>query len=320
MGRPRKVEQITLIEDEDDALEGGGEGQEEAERQRRTQAIDIKGLPEGVRALLRLKPWRDHKEYSAYIYQRVPDPAKPGRIAKRYLDRVFNTEVEEAYLKQRWPRGGRFSVMYQVPHPKLPGDVQIHTDDFEIEPDVSGALLAPSAGTPSAVHPAGGDSFGSQIANLRALVECVQLLQGNQPAQAVATPAWYDKIMQEKIRNLSEMEDKMQRKLAAPAVTVHEREPEDEAAGWPEFLKPFVPAIKQYGIQTLQALAGKLMGGGLEGAGLRWMVMKSPTFLALWQDPVKREAAAAALISSLGDVGENLVRMIAEEMAKVGQS
>lgn len=319
MAARKKVEQTSILDEEEDELEPGEDGAAEGERQRRTQAIEVKGLPEGVRAVLRLKPWRDVKEWSAYIYRREPDPTRPGRVVKKFQRRVFNTEIEESWLQAQFPRGGKFSVIYQVPHPSKPGDVQIHTDDFDIDPlDTAGASLAPGAvpAAPPVPQGAGGDLF-SGIANLRALAEVVQMLQGNQPAAPAGAPAWLEKMYQDKIRRLDEMEEKLQRKLAAPAVTVHEVE--DEAAGWPEFLRPFVPTIKQYGIKTIEALAGKLMGGGFEGAGLRFLVLNSPTFQAIWQDPTKREAAAAALISSLGDLGENLVRLLAEEMSKRGQ-
>lgn len=312
MAARKKPDQTTLIDDDIDELEG--KDGEDGERIKRSQPLDVKNLPEGVRAILRLKPWRDVAEYSAYIYRKEADPTKPGRIAKKFCERIYNTEIEESWLKARYPRGGRYAVIYQVPHPTRPGDVQIHADDFEIEPDMPGGLAAPNAGmAPLVAAPAAGGDLMGGIANLRALAEVVSMLQGNQPAAPAAAP-WLEKMYQEKIRRLDELEDKMQRKLSAPTVTVHNNEPADELAGWPDFLRPFAPQIKAYGIKTLEALAGKLMGSGLEGAGLRFLVLNNPHFKALWSDPVKREAAAAAIIGALGEPGENLVRLIMEQM------
>lgn len=313
-GRKKTVTQTELIEDDDPQLDE----EQETGRQKRSQPIDVKGLPEGVRAILRLKPWRDVSEYSAYIYLRAADPLKPGRVAKKFLRRVYNTEIEEFYLQSNFPRGGKFSVIYQVPHPSQPGDVQIHADDFEIEPsDMPGGLAAPNAGmAPSVAAIATGGDLMSGIANLRALVEVVVMLKGDQPAAGTPAP-WLEKMYQEKIKRLDELEEKMQRKLSGPAVTVHStNEPVDELAAWPDFLRPFAPSIKAYGIKTMEALAGKLLGGGLEGAGLRFLVLRNPTFQALWSDPAKREGAAAAIIAALGEPGEHLVRLFAEEMAK----
>ncbi len=312
--RKKPGDQTSLIDD-DEELEG--KDGEDGERIKRTQPLEVKNLPEGVRAILRLKPWRDVAEYSAYIYRKEPDPTKPGRIAKKFCERIYNTEIEESWLKNRYPRGGRYSVIYQVPHPTRPGDVQIHADDFEIEPsDVPGGLAAPNAGMASPAAIAAGGDLMTGINNLRALVEVVVMLKGDQPAGgAGAPPPWLEKMYQEKIKRLDELEEKMQRKISAP-VTVHSNEPVDELAGWPDFLRPFAPAIKRYGIQTMESLAGKLLGGGLESAGLRFLVFRNPTFQALWNDPVKREAAAATIIAALGQPGESLVRLFAEEMAK----
>jgi len=311
----RKKPDQTSILDDDEELEG--KEPEDGERIKRSQPLEVKNLPEGVRAILRLKPWRDVSEYSAYIYLRANDPLKPGRVAKKFMKRVYNTEIEESWLQANFPAGGRFSVIYQVPHPTKPGDVQIHADDFEIEPNTSGGLAAPNAGVSlPAAQAAGGDLMGG-IANLRALAEVVSMLQGNQPAAAAPAP-WLEKMYQEKIRRLDELEEKMQRKLSMPAVTVHNNEPADELAGWPDFLRPFAPQIKSYGIKTLEALAGKLMGGGLESAGLRFLVLNNPHFKALWNDPAKRETAAAAIIGALGEPGENLVRLFMEQMGAAG--
>ncbi len=317
-GRKKTVTQTELIEDDDLPLDDEQEAGQE--RKKRSVPIDVKGLPEGVRAILRLKPWRDSTEYSAYIYLRAPDPLKPGRVAKKFLRRVYNTEIEEFYLQSNFPRGGKFSVIYQIPHPSQPGDMQIHTDDFEIEPnDMSGGLAAPNAGmAPSVAAIAAGGDLMSGIANLRALVEVVVMLKGDQPAGAGAPPPWLEKMYQEKIRRLDELEEKMQRKISMPAVTVHSNEPADELAAWPDFLRPFAPTIKQYGIKTLEALAAKLMGSGMEGVGLRFLVLNNPTFKALWSDPAKREAAAAGIIAALGEPGENLVRFFMEQMTGAG--
>lgn len=314
-GRKKTVTQTELIEDDDPQLDEEGQ---ESGRQKRTQPLEVKGLPDGVRAVLRLKPWRDVSEYSAYIYLKEPDPLKPGRIAKKFLRRIYNTEIEEFYLQQNFPRGGKFHVIYQVPHPERPGDVQIHADDFEIEPNqVPGALAAPSAGTPPPVPQGAGGELGLGLGSLRQLAEILVMLQGNQPATASPAP-WLEKMYQEKIRRLDELEEKMQRKLSAPVVSTHEKEQTDELAAWPEFLRPFAPQIKAYGIQTIQALAQKLLGGGLEAAGLRFLVLNNKTFQALWADPAKREGAAAAIIGALGEAGENLVRLFMEEMEKRG--
>lgn len=309
--RKKPGDQTSLIDDDEEL---DGKEPEDGERIKRSQPFEVKNLPEGVRAILRLKPWRDVAEYSAYIYLRAADPLKPGRVAKKFMRRVYNTEIEESWLQANFPAGGRFSVIYQVPHPSKPGDVQIHADDFEIEPHMPGGLAAPNAGmAPLVAQPAAGGDLMGGIANLRALAEVVSMLQGNQPAAAAPAP-WLEKMYQEKIRRLDELEEKMQRKLSAPIVSSHNTDPVDELAAWPDFLKPFAPQIKAYGIKTLEALAGKLMGSGLEGAGLRFLVLNNPHFKALWSDPVKREAAAAAIIGALGEPGENLVRLIMEQM------
>ncbi len=280
--------------------------------------MDVKGLPEGVRAILRLKPWRDVSEYSAYIYRKELDPMKPGRIAKKFMDRVYNTDIEESFLQLKYPRGGRFHIIYQVPNPDRGGDVQIYADDFDIEPtQIPGALAAPSAGMPPPVAQAAGGELGLGLGSLRQLAEILVMLQGQQTG-APAAPVWMEKMYQEKIKRLDELEDKLQRKLIGPAVTVHNNEPADELAAWPEFLRPFAPKIKEYGISTIQSLASKLLGGGFESAGLRFMVLRNPSFKAIWADAAKRESAAASIISALGEAGENLVRLFAEEMAKGG--
>ncbi len=317
-GKKRTVTQTELIED--DELDGAGEDQEgeAGGRLKRSQPMDIKGLPEGVKAILRLKPWRDVSEYSAYIYKRVPDPLKPGRIAKKFCERVYNTEIEESWLQVRYPEGGRFHVIYQLPHPKAPGDVQMAVDDYELEPSkIPGALAAPSAGmAPPAVQTVGGD-LASGIANLEALTRIVVMLKGGEAANAAAPAPWLEKMYQEKIKRLDELEEKLQRKISSP-VEVHKTEPMDELAGWPDFLRPFVPHIKEYGIKTLDALGAKLMGNGPMSAGLRFMVLRNAQFKATWNDPAKREAAAAAIIQALGEPGENLVKLLAEEMAAGG--
>ncbi len=311
-GKKRTVTQTELIEDDDlEELEPGAEG----ERVKRTQPIDVKGLPEGVRAVLRLKPWRDVTEYSAYIYRRVPDPTKPGRVAKKFCERVYNTEIEESWLQDHYPEGGRFHIIYQLPHPSRPGDVQIAADDFEVErTKVSGALAAPGVGTPPPVAQAAGG--GLPLDQLRQLAEILVMLKGDQ-APGPAVPAWIERMYQEKLKRLDEMEIKMERRIANN-VQVHNKEPEDENAAWPEFIRPFAPQIKAYGIQTLQALGQKLMGGGLDSMGLRFLVLNNPAFKTMWADPEKRTNAAAAIIGALGEAGENLVKLFMEEMQKRG--
>lgn len=299
--------------DDDDDDQGG----ETREYNKRTQPLEIKGLPDGVRAVLRLKPWREAKEFSAYIYRREPDPQKPGRVAKKFLRKVYNTEIEESYLQTNFPRGGKFTVIYQLPHSERAGDVQIHSDDFEIEAsETAGALVAPGAApSPAGLQGPAGD-LRSGIASLRELAEVVAMLQGNQPA-APAAPAWMEKMYQEKLRRLDELEEKLQKKLTGGNVIVSQGKPADEAgSAWPEFLRPFAPQIKAFGIQTMEALAGKLLGAGLESAGLRFLVLNNPTFQALWADEAKRNEAATAIISALGEAGENLVALFAQEMAK----
>lgn len=300
------------LDDEDD-----DQGQETREYNKRTQPIEIKGLPDGVRAVLRLKPWREAKEFSAYIYRREADPLKPGRVAKKFLRKVYNTEVEESYLQANFPRGGKFTVIYQLPHTERAGDVQIHSDDFEIEPgETAGALVAPGAAPSLPAAPAAGGDLRAGIASLRELAEVVAMLQGNQPA-GPAAPAWMEKMYQDKLRRLDELEEKLQKKLTGGNVIVSQGKPADEAgSAWPEFLRPFAPQIKAFGIQTIEALAGKLLGGGIESAGLRFLVLNNPTFQALWADEAKRNEAASAIIGALGEAGENLVSLFAQEMAK----
>lgn len=300
------------LEDDDPAGDGETGGYN-----KRTQPIEIKGLPDGVKAVLRLKPWRDAKEYSAYIYRREADPQKPGRVAKKFVRRVYNTEIEESYLQTHFPRGGKFTVIYQVPHPDKPGDVQIHSDDFEIEPDqTAGALVAPGAAPSLPAASAAGGDLVAGITNLRALAEVVAMLKGDQVA-APAPPAWMEKMYQDKLRRLDELEEKLQKKLSGGSVIVSQGKPatDDPDQAWPEFLRPFAPQIKAFGIKTMEALAGKLLSQGLEGAGLRFLVLNNPAFQALWADEGKRNEAATAIIGALGEAGENLVALFAREMA-----
>lgn len=302
-----------LDDDDDD------QGQDTREYNKRTQPLEIKGLPDGVKAVLRLKPWREAKEFSAYIYRREADPLKPGRVAKKFLRRVYNTEIEESYLQANFPRGGKFTVIYQLPHTERAGDVQIHSDDFEIEAsETAGALVAPGAAPSLPAASAAGGDLVAGINNLRALAEVVAMLKGDQVA--APAPAWMEKMYQEKLKRLDEMEERLQKKLTGGNVIVSQGKPAEESgSAWPEFLRPFAPQIKAFGIQTMEALAGKLLGAGLESAGLRFLVLNNPTFQALWADEAKRNEAASAIISALGEAGENLVALFAREMAGRGQ-
>ncbi len=301
-----------VLPDLDEDTPEGEQGTREYNK--RTQPLEIKGLPDGVKAVLRLKPWREAKEYSAYIYRREADPTRPGRVAKKFLKRVYNTDIEESYLQTHFPRGGKFTVIYQLPHPDKPGDVQIHSDDFEIEPgETAGALVAPGAAPSSSAASAAGGDLQTGILNLRALAEVVAMLKGDQVATPAA-PAWMEKMYQDKLRRLDDLEDRLQKKLSG-GVIVHQNKPAEETgSAWPEFLRPFAPQIKSFGISTMEALAGKLLGGGLEGAGLRFLVLNNPTFKALWADEAKRNEAASAIITALGEAGENLVALFAREM------
>jgi hypothetical protein len=169
---------------------------------------------------------------------------------------------------------------------------------------------------PSGVSAPGGDHIAASLAHLETLARIVATLKGDQPA--VATPApWLEKMYQDGIRRNHELEEKLQRKISNP-VTVHQAEPTDELAAWPDFLRPFAPQIKAFGIQTMEALGSKLLGKGLESAGLRFLVLRNPKFREIWADPEKRQAAAAGIIQSLGEAGEALVGLFAEEMAKGG--
>jgi hypothetical protein len=317
MAAKLKGEQMPLLEEEEPA------GEEAAGYQKRSTPLEIKGLPDGVKAILRLKPWRDAKEYSAYIYRRIPDETRPGRIAKKFCRRVYNIEIEESWLQTNFPRGGKFSIIYQIPHPDKPGDVQIHSDDFDIEPvETAGALVAPGAVLSPAGAQASAGDLRSSIGNLRELAEVLVMLKGDSPIGGAppAAPAWLEKMYQDKLKRLEELEEKLQRKITGQGMLITQGKPpaaeDDKDSFWPEFLRPYVPGIKKFGISTMESLASKLLGGGLESAGLRFLVLNNPEFQALWADEARRNEAAQTIISALGHAGENLVGLFAQEMAK----
>lgn len=281
-------------------------------REKKTIPLEIKNLPPGVRAVLRLKKWRDVSEYSAYIYRVTQDPAKPGRPKRKFLARVYNTEIDESYLQATYPTGGTFRVIYNIPAPDRGGDAEIQTEDLEIEAQAAvHQQVAPNgAAPPVAASAVAGASRRELFSEMRELVELINALRPDQPQGA---PAWLERLYQDKIRRLDDLEQKMERKLAAPIVT-NGKSPEEMEA-WPEFLRPFVPGIKSFGIRTMENLAQKLMGGNLESMGIRALVFNHPTFREIWSDVERRNAAAQALITSLGEAGENLVKLFEAEMS-----
>lgn len=296
---------------------------EEAENGRsgRSKPLAIDSLPAGVRAVLKLKPWREAEEYSAYIYRVLADLQRPGREKRKFSKKIFNQEIDEAWLQLNYPLGGKFRVIYQVPQEK--GDAQIYSDDFDIEPldGTAAALVAPgSAASPAPAQAGAGASGGpydrrAMLAELKEMVELVNLLRPREEA-AAAMPAWYESMMKDKLMRIADYEAKLERKVivttsgSAPAPANNG----NELAAWPEFIRPFVPAIKQWGFATMQDLAGKLLGRGLESMGLRALVLNNPMFRQIWADEDKRNAAATALITTLGEAGENLVKLFAQEM------
>jgi len=286
------------------------EPEPESKRQRRRQPFEIKGLPDGLRAVLNLKPWRDAAEFWAYIYAVYPDPQKPGKEKRKFALKIYNTDIDEAWLQDRFPRGGKFRIMYNVQADG--GDVEIHTDDFDIEAMEGAApMVAPGAPpTPGSaqVDPGAYPSRRNQLQDLRDLAEIMVLLRGDAPPAPVGNLAVFEKMYADRLRRLDELEEKMMKRTGL--IGMNNGAAKTEAEGWPEFIKPFAPLIKEWG--------GKLLGTGIEASLLRSAVLSNPAFREVWRDAEKRAAAAQAIISHLGEAGQNLVTLFEHEMEKNG--
>lgn len=279
--------------------------EQERKRDKRRVPFDIEGLPAGLRAVFNRKPWLDAEEYWAYIYTVTPDLQKPGKDKRRFARKVFNTDVDESWLQDTFPQGGRFRVIYNLVAEG--GNTEIHTDDFDVEPQAGQApMVAPSAsGLPAPAYAGGGPTFSDNMRQLKELAEILVMLRPD----GAATPAAgnipvLEKMLTDKIRRLDELEEKLIKR--STTVTVGTKPANDEA--WPEFIKPFAPYIKDWGL--------KMLGGGVEASILKKLVLSNDSFKAVWADADKRGAAAQAIIHHLGEAGENLVRLFQTEMEK----
>jgi len=274
-------------------------------RQRRRQQIEIEGMPAGVRAYFKKKKHRTAEDYSAHIYRKVPDRTKVNKEAFKFKEKVWNMEVDEAWLQSRYG-GGRYRVIYQIEEEG--GTTEVETDDFDID-DPPPVTVAPGAGGAPAAAPvaAPGDRYPSRremLLELREVVELVNMLRppdaGAPAAISSPTLTLLEKRYAEKLAAVEDLEDKLRKKLHGGANVIVGDKKEDALSAWPEFIRPFVPELKRFGMSKLKDLADNLLGGGFFGSMIKSAVVSNPAFQSMWQDAGRRQAAYDALVPHIG--------------------
>lgn len=319
-----------MAKNQNDNDNDGGDGEETRTRQSRETDITIKGLPEGIRAVLRSTPWRD-KEFETRIYRMVPNPIRRGRDSAKYIRTEHNLEVTPDWLQDQFG-GGRFQAWYYIEDPKGKGQILIATDTFDIEADPFGNAppAAPGIAAPPVPAQAGAGVLADSVALLGSLANIVATLRGEpagpgmgagNPALAVSEQFYKDRVS--KLDAKEKEIDNLKLKLEATIAKSNN--------GLPDAMKPFSPLIEAFSAKIAQSIAGgangaapnpmlgiftpmlkgaaaKLIGDTEEATILRGLVFNSPEFQAIWSDTTKRAGVASYVVGLFPDVGPDLVK------------
>ena len=291
---------------------------------KREVEISGDGIPEGVKAFLKPKPWlREGQEFRSELYRKVPlgtAPGQAGRFKEEFVVRLPNFEIDEAWCQEKNLIG---TFVRWIKWDAPAGEMSFDHGVIHVGPPLGENGTMPAAVTPA---PAGGQApapapapshypvLSPEEIEDRATARLVMLLRlvkenSAAPAAAPASPIpdWMDKHMDRTMKRADDMLEKLETRVYSPIL---KKPAEDEKGAFDAkgMVKEFMPKISKW-LDTL-------IGDGPVGEFMRAQVIDDAQFKEVWKDEGKRQAVAQALVEHLGPPGGKLFSLIVQQAEK----
>lgn len=265
-------------------------------------------------------PWTG-RDFHTRIYLMVQDPSMENKWDKKFIKRVANLEIDDAWLQEngyfgeyqtiRFWKGpdsreyrqqpARWSILPPLPPKALP---RASAGALGAETPLRGAMeeARQPARSREEDYDAWEDRFLLRMAKMKEL-----FAPANAPrvAESDFGREALEKSFERRIKSLDEREGAIiNREIRG--ISAKHKEPESKDGEWLDILKKrYLPKITKY--------IDRLIEPGEFGKDLRSEILESQTFREIMADPDKKVSVMETLINTLGDAGITLAKFLEKE-------